>query len=304
MTGIKISNFDIVYSVLVHYTNLSDTIECIESLQKQDYINHQIVLVDNGSQYHDSQTIQRLFPQIICLRNKSNLGFTGGYNTGIRFSLKLNPDYVFILNNDVILKSDVIKILVKAFQAKREVGIVSPIIYYYDEPDQIWSAGGKVNKITLNMVDNHGRHKSFSEIVERDFISGCAVMFKKEVLEKVGLFDEDYFSYYEDYDISFRIKKAGYKQLLVPQAKIWHKVSKSSGGKDNTLERYYMARNSILFFLKHAKLWQFPIIIPYRIGSAIRTLSRLLMEKKFNSARYYLLGMIDGIRRNKTSNLI
>lgn len=290
-----------IYTILAHYCQLNETIECIKSLLRQDYEDQQIVFVDNGSQNNDSQVIKQLFPQITSLRNNKNLGFVGGYNVGIRFSLEHNPDYIFIVNNDVILAPNTIATLVNAFHHEKNIGVVSPIIYYYDKPNLIWSAGGKVSTLTLDMVDNHGRNKVFSEIVERDFLSGCAMMFKTEVLKKVGLFDEDFFSYYEDYDLSFRIKKAGYKQLLIPQAKIWHKVSKTGGGEDNPLERYYMARNSILFFRKHARPYQLLIIIPYRIGSSIRTLFRLLLKMKFNSAKYFLIGLVDGIRQTEIS---
>ena len=291
-----------VYSIVAHYCQLNDTIECIESLLNQDYGDQQVVFVDNGSQKNDSQIIKEKYPNIISLRNDKNLGFAGGYNVGIRFSLDHNPEYIFIVNNDVVLAPNVLSTLVNAFNHNKNTGVVSPIIYHHNKPNQLWSAGGKISKLTLDMVDNHGRGNVFFDIVERDFLSGCAMMLKVEVLKIVGLFDEDYYLYYEDYDLSFRIKQAGYKQLLVPQARIWHKVSKTSGGEDNPIERYYMARSSILFYRKHARPNQWFLIIPHRIGSAIRTLSRLIQKKKFESARYFLTGLIDGVRQIKITN--
>lgn len=287
-------NSPLVYTVLVHYNRLDDTLECIASLKEQTYANQRILFVDNASPDNGPAAVTERFPEIEQLLNEANLGFTGGYNAGMRYALDKGADYVYIVNNDTILSPESVELLVAAC-AGENVGVVSPIIYYYAEPDEIWSAGGKMSNLILEVTDHHGRGQVFTETIERDFISGCAMMFPRAVIEQVGMFDNDFFWYYEDSDLSYRVKKAGYRQLLVPQAKMWHKVSQSGGGVENPTERYYMARNSFRFFRKHATWWQWFFILPYRSASIIRTLLRLLSQKKYESARSYLRGLREGI---------
>jgi len=282
-------------TVVVHHNHIEDTLECIESLISQKYSNHLIVFVDNDSRDEGFQSVKLNFPKVNVIHNPKNLGFTGGYNAGIVHALQLNAEYVFIVNNDTVMASDGIGILVKSFMDNIHIGVVSPIIYYYDNPDQIWSAGGKVSKVTLEMIDNHGRNKSWTKNSERDFLSGCAMMFKRCVLEEVGLFDESFISYFEDLDLSLRVRKAGYLQVLVPNAIVWHKVSQTGGGQDNPLERYFMGRNSFYYFRKHASLWQWFFIIPKRFLSTIKVILRMCINGNTKSIGPYLNGIRDGL---------
>lgn len=283
----------LVYTVVVHYNRLDDTLECLECLEQQTYPNQRILFVDNDSKDNGPQAVAEKYPGVEQLLNGANLGFTGGYNAGMCYALEHGADFVYIINNDTTLNAEHVELLVQACQ-QQGVGAVSPIIYYHAAPDQIWSAGGKMSPFTLDMTDNHGRGQTFTEITERDFLSGCAMMFPRAVIEKVGMFDDDFFWYYEDSDLSFRVRKAGFKQLLVPQAKMWHKVSQTGGGEDNPTERYYMARNSFRFFRKHAVWWQWFFIAPYRFASIIRTILRLISKKKSDSLRSYLRGLREG----------
>jgi GT2 family glycosyltransferase len=114
-------------------------------------------------------------------------------------------------------------------------------------------------------------------------------------LTEVGLFDERFFMYYEDFDLSLRAHQAGFKILLSPQAKVWHKVAVSSGGSDSPNERYWMARSSVLFFHKHVRGLRWLIVLPYRTGSAVKTVLRLMLRGRAESALAYLRGLRDGL---------
>ena len=129
-------------------------------------------------------------------------------------------------------------------------GVVFPKIYYYDDPLRIWSVGAQRQFLTLEMTDKATGQLDrgqWEDVQERDYGTGCALLVQREVFVKVGLFDERYFAYYEDLDFSFRVKEAGFRMTLAPAAHLWHKVALTSGGLDSPLERYLMAKGSVLF---------------------------------------------------------
>jgi GT2 family glycosyltransferase len=283
-----------VYAVLVHYCGITDTVECINSLINQTYQNLEVILVDNASIDNGAKIIEHEFPDIVIVKNKINLGPAGGYNSGLRHALGLGAEFIYLVNNDTISDPDTVCHLLCALNNK-EIGIVSPIIYYYHEPQKIWSAGGNICPLTLDMFDNHGRNKSFNHITERDILTSCAMMFRRDVLETIGLFDEQFFCYYDDNDLSIRVRKMGYKLAVEPNAKVWHKVSLSTGGSDTPNERFWMARSSVLFYRKHAKKWQWIFIIPWRLLSLIKMVLRLTLHCKYKSAISYLNGIWLGL---------
>jgi GT2 family glycosyltransferase len=180
--------------------------------------------------------------------------------------------------------------------ASDNIGVVSPVIYYADSPNQIWSAGAGRNRLTLDLTKNHGRDQIYTDVEEREFLSGCGLLIKRAVLEQVGLFDERFFMYYEDSDFSLRVRQAGFRMLLVPQAHMWHSVSRSSEGSDSANERYWMGRSSVLFYRKHIHGWRWFLIVPWRLGSTTKNILRLLRKKKLEAARAYLQGSYEGIR--------
>lgn len=284
----------LVYAIIVHYLGIKDTIECINSLIHQTYKNLKIIIVDNASPDQGLKIIQQIYPNIEQIINNTNLGAAGGYNTGLKRALETEAKYIYLVNNDTISDPEVIHLLVQAIE-RYEIDIISPLIYYYNNPQRIWSAGGNVCPLTLDMIDNHGRGKSFIDITRRDFLTTCAMMFRREVLENIGLFDDRFFCYYDDADYSLRATRAGYRLAIEPKAKVWHKVSVSSGGADSPFERYWMGRGSMLYLKKHAKLWQWLLIIPWRLLSLTKMIITLVLHRKFTSAISYLKGIYYGI---------
>jgi GT2 family glycosyltransferase len=133
--------------------------------------------------------------------------------------------------------------------------------------------------------------------LERDFLTGCAVLLRREMLDDIGLFDEDTFSpaYYEDSDLCWRARAAGWRLIMAPAAHLWHRGVGSSGGAGSPRERYLMARNSVRFFRKHVRGWRWLIVLPYRLGSALRTTATLLGNGQWPSVRAYWRGLRDGL---------
>lgn len=276
--------------------NLKDvTLECLESIKRLRYPNYQIVVIDNGSRDGSPEAIAQKYPDVEQIVHAENLGSTAGFNAGFLHALSTNADYAFLINNDTTLDPDSLSILVKASE-DAQVGIASPLIFYEAAPDKIWSAGAMQSGLTLDLIGNQGRGKVFRQTTQRDFLTGCAMLVKREVLERVGVMDRDFFLYYEDMDFCFRVKKLGYKLILVPQAKMWHKVSLSGGGSGSLMETYWLARNVILFYRKHAQWWQWVFIIPWRTGSVIKHTLRFVALKKWANLHEYWRGLRDGIQ--------
>ncbi len=234
----------------MNYNGEKYTNSCIKSIFKSSYQNYLIVVVDNASTDNSPKLLEEEFGnKVTLIRNKRNLGFSGANNIGIKYALENGCEYILLLNNDTEIDKDLIKRMVDA-SIKNGNAIVSPKIYYYDEPNKIWSAGGGINwkkglsyHYGLNEIDKG----QFNEPREIDFATGCCVLIHKSVFEKIGFLAEEYFLYFEDTDFCVRAKNAGIKIIYEPSAKLWHKVSSTTGGEESTITLYYSNRNRLYF---------------------------------------------------------
>ncbi len=286
-----------IYAVVLNWNRADDTLNCLQSLVKQEDTKPRLLVVDNGSTDKSASRIGTVFPQAEILLNQSNLGFGRGINRGIQHAFEAGADYVFLANNDATLESRALARLLE--HAEDDVGLLSPVIYYYTHPDIVWSSGGKTNPLNLEKTDEFQGKKDpdrWPEIIERDFITGCGVLIPRRTYEQVGQFDERFEMYYEDADLCRRVRNAGLRILVIPGAKMWHKVSMSSGGSDSPNERYWMAKSSMLFFRKHAHGAQKLVVIFWRAGSAWRTCLRLAAKHRWASLKAYGRGLYDGLR--------
>jgi GT2 family glycosyltransferase len=260
-----------VFIVILNWNQPQLTIECVESLQKLKVGKEnqlKIVVVDNGST-DDSLIILQKIRNIEVMETGSNLGFAAGNNFGIKYAIDKDADYVMILNNDTIVDSNLMINLLNAIKEDPKVAIVSPKIYFakgyefhkekYNKSQLgkvIWYAGGKIdwrNVYGINMGVDEIDEGQFEKIREIDFTTGACFLARSEALKEVGLFDEKYFMYMEDMDLSERIKEKGWKIVYEPKAKLWHKVAQSSGIGSN-LNDYFISRNRLLFGFKYASL--------------------------------------------------
>jgi len=166
--------------------------------------------------------------------------------------MEKGAEYILLLNNDTTVKNDFLEILVKYAEQNSDLGILSPKILYYNS-DLIWSMGGAINYLTgFSIMLGKGKNSNqYNTIIESDFVTGCAMLIKRKVVEDIGLLDPIYFAYYEDVDYSYRVRKAGYKIKVIPNSVIWHKKSASAGikgsNKISPTQAYFWARNGIIF---------------------------------------------------------
>lgn len=244
----------LVYIILVNYKGIEDTIECIISLEKINYQNYKIVVVDNCSMDNSVAILRERFPEVIIIESKENLGFAGGNNLGIKLALTNNANYVLLLNNDTVVNENFLGNMVEAFEKNKNIGIVGGKILYYDEKEIISHAGGYIDMFRFTTVHyGDGSNKSdklFNVEKEVGFVSGCLMLIKAEVFENIGLINEEYFMYYEDTDYCIKVLDGGYKIIYNPRAEIYHRISRSGGGADSPFFIKYNTRNRIIFMNK------------------------------------------------------
>ncbi|MFQ6099700.1 MAG: glycosyltransferase family 2 protein [Anaerolineae bacterium] len=242
-----------VVLLILTWNGKQDTLECLDSLDKLEYPGFWVLVVDNASTDGTVAAVRERFPEVKLLVNERNLGYAGGNNVGIRAALETDVDYVFILNNDIVFEdADCLLRLVEAAEVHPTGGLFGPKTYRYGEDNLLDFIGGTYSMYTGLApsvgVDEYDRGQ-YETMRVYPFVNGHAVLVKRAVFETVGLFDETYFGYYEETDFCHRARMAGFDSIYVPQARIWHKVSRAPMGE---LREYLMYRNQILFVRKHA----------------------------------------------------
>jgi len=302
MAHAQASPLPLVYVATLTWNQREDTLACLRSLRAMTYPNYRLVVVDNASQDNTVAAVRDGFPEVEVMVNATNLGFSGGFNVGLQYALDKGADFVFMINNDTAVAPDILDELV-AYRDWPHAGVFAPKIYYAGEPTRIWSVGGNRNPLNFEMIgkgDKQLDHGQWDKVIERDYLVGCALLLRRSLLKDIGLFDTAYAPiYYEDIDFCVRARQAGYCLLLVPSAHMWHKVAASGGGIDSPRERYLMARNSVLFFRKHIRGWRWLIVVPFRLGSAVKTTLRLLFRRRLPALSAYWRGLYDGLRRRE-----
>jgi GT2 family glycosyltransferase len=257
--------------VVLNWNSGGLTADCIRSLQGLTYAHFRIVVPDNGSTDGSAGMIQAAFPGIRLVENGKNLGFAGGNNPGIRLALAEGADYVLLLNNDTEVDPSFLDELVRVAESDPEIGIASPKIYFYSEPDRLWFAGGRIDfwkGQTLHLGDGEIDDGKYDQVGDTGFVSGCAMLVKRKVFEDIGLLYEPMFLYYEDSDFCARALRAGYRIVMAPKARIWHKVS-STTGKVKDLQWFYGTRNMLIFEKRNAGIARLAFFIPYYLAKFV-----------------------------------
>jgi len=242
--------------------------------------------------------------RMILIKNHNNYGYAGGNNRGIKFALSaLNPDFILILNPDTVVESTFLKKLVNGTRINELVGIIGPAVYYYNyngRSDIVDFAGAFIIP-TLGRELRLGYQKSSNSLpespLEVDKIEGSCMLVRKEVFYSIGLFDEAFFCYWEETDLCIRAKRRGFKLVVVPTARIWHKKGTSSGGSLSPFFVRYMARNKLLFIKKNYPeryRWHLLYIAIWELWFKAATFA--IYYKKPKLIKDYVYGTIEGIR--------
>jgi GT2 family glycosyltransferase len=281
----------------------------LQSNYPQDKL--EIIVVDDASTDGTYEEVRAKFHgKVKIIRNERETLLAASRNIGIK---NANGKYIFLIDDDNVIDKNCIKELVKTMIGDPRIGIVGPIMYYYEFPDVIWCAGIKRNMTTSlftvigkDMIDN-GQFSG--KLIESDDFPN-AFMIKREVLEKVGLFDEKSFPiHYDEADLGMRVRRAGYRIVCNPKAKVWHDIPLLDKDKasqhyvSNSLRAYYTARNRIIFHKKYSKKLQLLIYITvfnwiialYYLKIIIFDLSKTPRDR-LEIAKAYIKGIVDGIK--------
>ncbi|HHY55689.1 MAG TPA: glycosyltransferase family 2 protein [Chloroflexi bacterium] len=272
--------------IILNWNNADDTLACLRSVMALDYPAEQmnVIVVDNGSTDDSVARILAAYPAITLLQNSANLGYAEGNNVGIRYALRLRNEYILILNNDVEVWPNLLDRLVAEAMLDLSIGVVGPKMYFSDPSDMIFAAGSLV-RWEEGAIEQRGIWQRESEVgplfadeaEDVDFIVGCGVLFRSEVLEKLGGLEPRFYLNFEDIDICIRARRAGYRIRYTPRTALYHKVS-ATLGQGSPQNTYYMTRNALLFFGMHLSGWR-----------RYRTLSRIVARNLGHVVVWYLL---------------
>jgi len=287
-----------IVTVILNTNRRDDTLACLRSLAQSDYANLGIIVLDNDSIDGSVEAIQADFPSVQVLRLTENLGYAGNNNKGIKSALEQNADWVFVLNEDTLVEPDCLTRLITTAQSDPSIGVIGPMVYTFDGGSRISSAGGVIDwsyadgtNTGMGEID-HGQYPARSV----DYINGCGLLVSRRAIEKAGMLDASYFIYYEETDWCARIAKAGFDIRFEPKARMRHKapIDRSQFGP-TTL--YYVTRNRIRFFARHAPFSLKPISLAHALDGTLKGIRRYEQEGHLEHARAMRWALVHAFQR-------
>lgn len=294
----EMPDYPSVYVIILNWNGKACVLECVESMLRQDYPNYEVVVVDNASRDGSQEAIRAQYPQVRLIENSDNLGFAGGNNVGLRYALSDGADYTIIINNDTTVDPKMVSTLMSE-AAKHGADMAGPMMYFYpprgEGKELIWYAGG-----IINYFQGKTAHRGIREIdkgqyagtAETDYITGCCILTSRRLLIEVGLLDTGYKPMYaEDADWSARAHAAGFKLVFVPDAKLWHKVSASSGGGLTPFKVYYKTRNNLKFFRRFARPYHWLTIPFFVVMGGLAFVVKNALSGNFKDVRTFVKGI-------------
>ncbi len=285
-----------LFVIVLNYRRPDETIECVDSVLKSGVVGFSlhVLIVDNSEGEESCKRLQKQYPKLEVIHNTENLGYAEGNNVGIRSALKQQADYIFILNNDCIIESTTLSLLLHAEAQYQDTGILSPLVCRYQERTVIDACGTSMDWFRLRPREVQYRDRNDSKlppILEAEIIPGAAIMLSKEVLNKLGFFDPDYFLIHEDADLSLRARRLGYKNRVVTNAVAYHKVSGTFNAYP-ALRIYYTIRNFL--FLAETYCSKTLLAFVYA-GLSLLSLKRILSLAWTSNGRSQLGAFFAGI---------
>ena len=260
----------LVSIIIVNWNAKKFLKECIESLLSQSFTDYEIILVDNVSSDDSVSFVTENFPQVKIIQNNDNVGFAEGNNIGIKNS---TGKIIVLFNPDVVADKKWLSILVDTLQSSEKIAAVTGKMYYLGDKygkDAVFCTWSKINPYSAKPT-NFYENEPLAKV---DYLSGAAMVVKRDVLDKIGLMDSDYFLYFEETDLCARMIRAGYDLMYIPSAIVWHAVSPLSKSENKV---YYMERSKIRFALKNFDSFYF---LPFFLISLADTIFIILRDLK------------------------
>jgi GT2 family glycosyltransferase len=283
----------LVISVILNTNRRADTLECLASLGASTYARQQAIVLDNHSTDGSVEAIRAAFPAVDVVQLPENRGYAGNNNVGIRLAIERGADWVFVLNEDTVLDPACLERLLEVGLSDPKIGIVGPLVYHHDEPGVIQSAGGGMSARWEGF--HHGQNEpdrgQFPRPHDVQWISGCGILVRRDVIDQIGGIDERFFIYWEETEWCTRAGEAGWRIVQVPAAKMWHKgVQRDYRPKPSVT--YYSTRNRLLLLATHHA----PALAWATAGAQIgRTLASWTIRPKWREKRAHRDAMWQGL---------
>lgn len=252
-----------VFAIIVNWNGSEDVLTCVQQIRKSGCLPERIVVVDNGSAPEDVARLQASSDGFQVELLGKNQGFGAGANRGIEIARAADAGFVWLVNPDATVGPDALRSMLAVMSARPEVAAVGSVFRHADEEEsaQVWG-GGRVDLWT-------GRTwllKGVAPVGQPDYLSGASLLLRMGALEDVGSFDEGYFMYWEDTDLSFRLRRAGYQLAVAPEAVVVHQESRSTGGPRNARAYAMYVRSAVRFFREHSRVPAIPIALRTAAG--------------------------------------
>ncbi|NVM34368.1 MAG: glycosyltransferase family 2 protein [Candidatus Lokiarchaeota archaeon] len=262
--------------ILSNYNGLIHIKECFDSLLKLNYKNFEIIFIDNNSQDKSIEFVRKNYPNVKIIENKKDYGFSKANNIAATYA---KGKYIALLNIDTVVDANWLTRLVKVAEKSDKIGITVSKMYYYHNKDIINYAGGSCDKYLkgVHIGDNKRDNKSFSIQMEVFFACGAAILIKRELYNKIGLFDPLYYAYCEDLDLSWRTWLIGYKVVYVPTSFIYHKIGQILGPR-SPRKMFLSEKNRLRTLLKNYELKTLFIILPIYFGKRMGIIVKKVLK--------------------------
>ncbi|MCB9296642.1 MAG: glycosyltransferase family 2 protein [Lewinellaceae bacterium] len=259
----KEMNWPLVSVIAVNYRNAAVTCDMLDTLRRAGYPALEVFLVDNGAEQDQGALFESHYPGLVYIRSAANLGFAGGNNLAIP---KAGGKYILLLNNDTIVSPGFLEPMALYMEQHASVGIASPRIYYYGQPDVLQYAGfSTVSRFTgrgRNLARREAGGGRFARSGPTGLAHGACMLVRREVIEQVGLLAECYFMYYEEIDFCERARRQGWEIHLAAGSSIYHRES-ASMGRNSPRKTYYLFRNRWLFMRLCQPGWAYYLFLAY-----------------------------------------
>ncbi len=263
--------------VVVNWNGRRFLTDCLSSLDRTEYPPDklEIILVDNASTDDSAAWTAGQFPRVQIIRNATNLGFARGNNQGIGLALDSGADYAVVLNYDTVVEPSWLNELVQTAESDSRIGSVQSLVLLHQEPERINTSGNQLQYLGFGYCGQYcsNRKEVDSRIKDIAYGSGTAVLYHLSALRTVGLFDEDLFMYHEDLDLGWRLRLAGYRNVIAPESVVYHKYSFSR----NPSKFFYLERNRQIVLMKNYRLWTLILLLVPLVAMEIGLLAYSLI---------------------------
>jgi len=260
--------------IIVNYNGREHLGGCLSSLLGEDRQDCQVILVDNASTDGSAEYVEQVFPQVLVIRNEANRGFGQGNNLGAQWA---KGKYLAFLNPDTVVEPGWLEALIATLEADPQAGLATSKILLLADPGRINTCGNEMHYTGLTLCRGMGIDRStFSDLVEVDAVSGAAFVIRKDVFEALGGFDEAFFLYMEDTDLSWRARLAGYKCFYVPQSIVYHDYTLRFG----PAKTFYQERNRYLILLKSLRWPTLIVLLPALLLAELVTWGFVLLRER------------------------